>query len=454
MSQHQEGFYNVPRNPILGGISDFLARSKTGFNDTFGIPGIDIGIGLGDMIFGESPELFSDLSHGADLWKGKGFGGRMDTRAADVAGLAGLFGSIPKNLAKGVAKGSLKNLSLKSTNPPWGAQKGYIQGIESDLADMVAHAKGLTMRAAGASTDEIWDKTKWWFDHPDGKARFEVAHGDERYLNQEWLAGQKKNAISQSEIDWVENLQENNQWLEKRLKRSKFMEAYPGEKGKHGFWNDPELPSGSGHMYKGNSKVIEMDQQIDVGDQLDFRGASDIPPGEVEAVVAHEVQHLTSYKENFSPGGNSNMILYELQQIASKRIDKYKAKLKKDGDLSDADWDNLIGAQKDWDRFDNPGVGESLQTHVGYLNLADESQARLVESRMHMSQKEMDADRFYERYDRDFDKMVRYRRNKRGEPSSIINPTSLYELMTPIKNSKSPVKKKSSNIDRIIRDGL
>ena len=59
--------------------------------------------------------------------------------------------------------------------------------------------------------------------------------------------------------------------------------------------------------------------------------------------------------------------------------------------------DNILNySLADFHYNDNPDVWNEM--YDKYLRLADESQARLVQNRAHMTQPEMDADPFYKQY--------------------------------------------------------
>lgn len=108
---------NVPQNAIGRLLADMLYSARSGLNENVGIPFVDTGIGLGDMLMGESPEYIEDLSHGMPLGTGSGQAWQMDHRAMDVAGLplpyaaAGMIGK----KAGSSAIGALNEMRLANT---------------------------------------------------------------------------------------------------------------------------------------------------------------------------------------------------------------------------------------------------------------------------------------------------------------------------------------------------
>lgn len=409
-----EGFYNVPPNPFGIGIAKLLEKAKGGINETFGIPGIDIGIGLGDMIFGESPELMFDLSHGADLWKGKGFGGRLDSRAGDIAGLVGLFGTVPNNLIKTLAKGSLKNLATKSTRAPWKAQKGYIVTPNSPLFDKKRLIKAKSLQTSGASVDEIWEKTRTWLNHKDGLSRQEIAHGDETYLTnkdlkQEYEGLEERQflegSISKSagdRMDAIAALDANIGLLKDRLidspmekhdpvwfNKIKFEEAGPWEPGLRGSWR------------KG-SKIRPSKMMIDNSLTPDYGVPDEVSSmikrhesGRIDRTVRHEGGHAFTGTTGRSGGGQLNTVPNYIHSEMFEALELWNKMDQIAGPLNVAQKNAQYAARNNLKVIENLSYNEKERI---YKALSDESQSRLIEYRWHMSQGAMDNDAFYKKY--------------------------------------------------------
>lgn len=97
---------------ILGDMGRAAGSARGFMNEQMGIPGIDTGIQLGNLLMGEGPELLEDLSWGKSLIEQRGHGPGLDMRAPDILGMAGLFGgaaSLGKSLAKTGIKKAVGN---------------------------------------------------------------------------------------------------------------------------------------------------------------------------------------------------------------------------------------------------------------------------------------------------------------------------------------------------------
>lgn len=140
MAKHQEGFYNIPRNPNQGAIADFLRNSRSNIN-AFGYPfGLPEEFGLGDMFMAQSPEYFDDLSHGMPFVEASGHGGRLDTRLGDVLGLPLPYAGAGK-IAQVLGKQGLKKLKLGDNKAIDLSRRKFNQGL---AATGLATATGLT----------------------------------------------------------------------------------------------------------------------------------------------------------------------------------------------------------------------------------------------------------------------------------------------------------------------
>lgn len=149
---------SVPQTALermLGSAGRGLGSTRNWMNKSFGIPGIETGMGLGDMFMGQAPEMLDDLSYGAPMWKGKGFGGRLDPRMADVA-------LLPLPWASG---GKIGQMGLR----------GLGRQLTKEVVDRrkVPRTDALGMKAEqifdpkGVDYDDILKKTGHWIGDPD-----------------------------------------------------------------------------------------------------------------------------------------------------------------------------------------------------------------------------------------------------------------------------------------------
>jgi hypothetical protein len=221
------------------------------------------------------------------------------------------------------------------------------------------------MKEAGRSDDEIWEQTKWWLGHPDGKPRFEVAHGDERF----------------DPFDaWGDLYNERviNSPFTKNYDRSELIELVTPKGGKT-----------KGQFDEGRLRMTVREDS----------------PEEMLSVLRHETQHAIGGAEGFAPGGSLGGIQNYLNEIIRDQANPLIKKGKAGIPLTPEE-DRLIAKALDIHKvLKNPyGLEEKhrrkvfTNLHKLYERLADESQARLVQSRAHMTQEAMDADPFYKRY--------------------------------------------------------
>jgi len=406
MAGQKEGFYNIPQNPYGKGIADFLQAAKGGLNKTFGIPGVELGIGLGDLLLGESPEYIEELSHGRPFIEASGHGGRLDTRAGDVLGIAGLLGNAPKNLAKGIYKGIAKDNLFGMPKGMMHSQQGYIMGINSNLADIGAYTKASLMKGAGASADEIFEKTKWWLDHPDKRPRFEVSHGAERMDDAEDIALEARGIASlpnptskqQGRLARLMRMEEHKTVrLKDMVHNTPISEHYPG------MASDLKINTLPGYRSRGS---FDADAET-----ITIRPMGPSKRGEEFSTMQHELQHAIANAEDWSSGGSISgvraFLHNKLRAEFIKRAKKYNESGQHDygeGLALDRMQAELYRLRQPLGRDKNKAFFDEMEDN--YLALADESQARLVQKRSHMSQDAMDADPFYERYDIPFNEMI------------------------------------------------
>lgn len=158
---------NVPQNAIGQFLADKLYGARSALNENFGIPGIETGMGLGDLFMGESPEYIEDLSWGAPFIQPSGHGGRLDTRLGDVLGLPLPYAGAGKLLQVGGKKA--------------------IQSMAPDTRDLAEIAK-VDPKLAQQLAD---DKVNAMFDNTDPRALKEapVDEGKRKMLQGLGLAG-------------------------------------------------------------------------------------------------------------------------------------------------------------------------------------------------------------------------------------------------------------------------
>lgn len=106
---------NIPQNQIEKFLASSLSGGRDYLNQTFGIPFVDTGLGLGDMFMGEAPEMFEDASWGAPYTKPTGHGRKLDSRVGDILGLPLPYAGGAKALQVG-GKLGIKQL-LKTLHP-------------------------------------------------------------------------------------------------------------------------------------------------------------------------------------------------------------------------------------------------------------------------------------------------------------------------------------------------
>jgi len=82
----------IPQNPIGGAVSKGLGKVRDAANYAHVPEMIPLlgGLGLGDMLVGESPEVIEDWSYGFPPYSGSGEATKLDPRVMDIFGLMGL----------------------------------------------------------------------------------------------------------------------------------------------------------------------------------------------------------------------------------------------------------------------------------------------------------------------------------------------------------------------------
>lgn len=84
------------RNVLMGVLADALRKGKDGMNAPGRLPeGVPLlgGMGAGDLMLGQGPELVDDLSYGQKPYKGSGYSTKVDSRVLDLAAVPGVSGA-------------------------------------------------------------------------------------------------------------------------------------------------------------------------------------------------------------------------------------------------------------------------------------------------------------------------------------------------------------------------
>ncbi len=396
----------VPQNTLeklLGAAGRGSGAIRGFLNENAGLPFIETGLGLGDMLMGEGPEMLDEMSWGKSPIIPSGHGGRLDPRIADVGGIAALVAPTAQ-LTKGFVKEGLSDAFKVQSKAQ--AEGGYIGGIQSNLADIGAYTKAVLMKGSGIGADEIFAKTKWWLDHPDQKPRFEFAHGAERMDDAEDIALEARGLASLPELSSKQKgrlarLMKMEEHKKVRLRdmvhNSPHADHYPG------IHSDMSIQTKPGHDSRGS-----LDR---AAENMEIRPMGTSRRGEEFSTMQHELQHSIAKAEDWSTGGSISgvraFIHNKLRAEFVKRAKKYNASGQHDYGENMA----LDRMQEELYRLRQPlGRDKNLaffdEMADNYLALADESQARLVQKRSHMSQDLMDADPFYKRYDTPFNEMI------------------------------------------------
>lgn len=330
---------------------------------------------VSEFLTGGLTELAKDMSWGQSLFTPGGHGPNIDPRITELPG----FGTAAK--------------MSKAAAVPLAA---YIGGKRSALANLPALAEAQEMKAAGKTADEIWDKTKWWGDHPDKQWRFEFSHNDEEFINNNMLRQEMYEYERQTDLDGVfdpaefDRYTDIEDWATKekiapfreRMRSSPILQQYPALARKLGI-RSTLRPGNTRGSYKSGANEIHINDKY--------------TSAEMESTAQHEIQHAISEMEKFAPGGNPADALEfvksdtkkKIQELAEKLLDKQK--VQKPEDLQ-----RLIKLDELSKQAKN---ADETQAWNYYRQLADEVQARLVQSRSHMTQAQMDADAFWKKYE-------------------------------------------------------
>jgi hypothetical protein len=392
---------------LLGSLGKGAGKARS-FMDNVTISGeipfTDIGgkVGLGELLFQQAPEMLNEMSWGKSMIQPTGHGGKLDPRMMDIAEIA-FPGAI---LGKKMAKEGIKDLFKQGTSGA--AESGYIMGLRAKGADITKLNLAERMKKDGATEAQIFARTKWWLEHPDGKPRWEKAHGAERYIDSDELASAQRQLESSAwkesagDINLYENTMRTDPYLQEldrvgrggitrhdeRMINSPYSEQYDpmGHTGIRSLF-DPG-PRGS---YNRTDDVIEIQNR-----GPDFAK-------EMQSTAQHETQHAISSIEKMAPGGSVQGIHTKIYNKLNNEHTKLYNLYKKQGNyLGQQNLDRikyLVAEKKRLGRdFDNISDEVWDEMYQKYLRLADESQARLTQNRAHMTQTEMDANPFYKEY--------------------------------------------------------
>ncbi len=395
--------YAVPQNAVEKLLSSLGKQASSGRESLNKIIRHEkSGIGLGNLVFGQGPEMMEEMAWGKSPIIPSGHGGRLDPRIADIVGIAAPLAAAGKKFAKEGLKDLLK------VQPQRQAEGGYIGGINSDKANIKKWGEATIMKSNGKSADEIYKKTGWWLDHPDKKPRFEFAHKKENLLSREDL---------HDEFTALEDLMLDNkiQGVKSTIgqgRRKAQLIRLDEDKGK---WKDKLRNSPAEEHYSKYFKTIDYKKETDPTNMGSFMVAHKGKPPVVrldedmwwnpkeELLTAqHETQHAISRYEGFAPGGSGGRVKRYIETQAKRAIKHYKAQKKLYGRLDPEAEKNLKDAYNDLYMIgDDPDDINRL-----YKGVADESQARLVESRSKLSQMQMNKDPFYKKYDTPVEDMI------------------------------------------------
>lgn len=83
------------RNVLMEALADALRKGKEVMNSPGKLPGVIPvvgGMGAGDLMLGQGPEVVEDLSYGQKPYKGSGYGTKVDPRVLDLAAVPGVSG--------------------------------------------------------------------------------------------------------------------------------------------------------------------------------------------------------------------------------------------------------------------------------------------------------------------------------------------------------------------------
>lgn len=343
-----------------------------------GIPGIETGMNLGDMMLGQGPELLDEMSWGKSLIIPSGHGGRLDPRLMDVVDAAGLTGLLAKP-AKAFIKGGLEDMVRQA--PRAQAEGGYITRAPQNFNTI----RALSMKEAGKTDDEIWEATKVFTRDPGGKPLIEVSHKDEIYKTSRELGEDWKNSGDVGDMNRITDMMTSDVPLADRVTNSVLADLYPEEAARTTINN--MLPSNRSALGT-YSRDMSGPDEIPGKHRISTKQFKD-SMREIRT-VEHETQHAISGHGGLSKGASMAGMKQEIRSNLLRRKNKIhdiplsQRTAKNYHDVREID--NLL--------LDIEDQGNKLVSRV-YRNNADEVRARLAPNRSELSQKQMDADPFH-----------------------------------------------------------
>ena len=296
-------------------------------------------------------------------------------------------------------------------------QRGIIGGPGAKTADMDALDLATMLKGQGRSADEIFEKTGWWLDHPDGVPRFEIDDSGAVPGHRFYTWGEK------ADFDAGNSVLMRRQ---KALLHPELSAAYPETK-KTGVL---------GYKGKQGGAFDESSDMVHVGLNPENAAAN-------RSVMLHELQHKVQSIEDMARGGNPDMMQLstDIWGIAKNEWEEFYDALAQTGvDLKDApspselrtiNVDRYIdemlflagkaesGVTREGAealiRVENAAaaldskLGDLLSPELLYHRLAGEVEARLVQDRMNMPPKKRAARPFYKEFDVPIeDQVIRY----------------------------------------------
>ena len=330
---------------------------------------------------------------------------------------------------------------VRSAAPQARRIQGTIGSTGAKTADLTALTRAQEMKAAGASTDEIYGQTRWWLDHPDGRPRFEIDDSAARY---------------------APDIYDQN--IDKSLSHQELYSAYP---------DTADIPLTKDFTESLPYRQTPMGSYDKASNTISLRDELGTKRG--KSTGLHEVQHAVQDRENMARGGNTYMFsgsnratnprftkheqevqrFYHDNPLSSEyvriratgdyqkelaesnrlftqeynpRIDALEAKIVNRGDykkygpamdqvfkdfevVKQKQFPLLSRAEKlakteGFPREPLQSPTEYLSPHEGYRALAGETEARLVQDRMNMTMPERLADPFYKNFDVPLDEQI------------------------------------------------
>jgi len=286
--------------------------------------------------------------------------------------------------------------------PPASAIFGGVLAKTAKL-DQKAIAEG--MEKSGRSRDDIWKETGW-FKGPEGKWKFEIDDsGMKNAVPMNKWVGRNENGVPMAPTvsrAWDEAAKSLTPEAPVRVKRlfehDDLKNAYP-----YGFTKTDQ-----------HQDILGLPVYIDegklggafAGDSIVLGG--NLYPKDARSTTLHELQHAVQGKEGFAMGGSpgSNGLSYSQLEDTAKGI--YQNSRNSSGDPL---LDQLFSGSpplKPWEKMNKMerlGYMEQAQQDI-YMRLAGEAEARAVQSRMNMNQKQRQDTPPWQSYDVPWEQLI------------------------------------------------